>query len=142
MQFKQMTSRVLMRSAVMNPAAISAAVRRVATGLAVAVLFSAGLGSPGLQPASAAEIKTYVIEFKDGVMTPMRLEVAAGTRFKIVLRNIGSTPAEFESVRMRKEKVLAPGVESFIVIRRLSPGSYDYFDEFHTSAGRGVIVAR
>ena len=56
--------------------------------------------------------------------------------------NTGTTPAEFESLRLRKEKVLGPGVESFIVIRRLSPGEYPFFDEFHMETGQGVIIAR
>lgn len=92
--------------------------------------------------AAAVELPTYTIELNNGVMTPMRLEVSAGTRFKIVLINSGTEPAEFESLRLRKEKVLAPGVTSFVVINGLAAGEYSFFDDFHLSAGEGAIVAR
>ncbi|MCA1297397.1 cupredoxin domain-containing protein [Stappia indica] len=95
-------------------------------------------------PSLAAEMPVFEMELRDGVVTPTRIVVEAGTTFKIVLRNTGTTAAEFESLRMRKEKVLGPGVTSFVVIRRLSPGSYPFFDEFHMDkeTAHGVIVAR
>ncbi|MCB1486330.1 MAG: cupredoxin domain-containing protein [Bauldia sp.] len=92
--------------------------------------------------ARAAELPTFVLEMSDGTLTPERIEIPANTPVKIVLRNTGSTPAEFECLRLHKEKVLAPGVESFVVIRRAKPGEYPFFDEFHLETGQGVIVAR
>lgn len=107
--------------------------------LAAALTLSMSVG-----PASAEELKTYDLELKDGVVTPNRLEVEAGTTFKIVIRNAGTKPAEFESLRLRKEKVLGPGVTSFVVIRRLSPGTYEFYDEFSIDkdTAHGVIVAK
>lgn len=93
-------------------------------------------------PVHAEEMATFVLEMNDGVLTPERIEIPANTQVKIILRNTGSTPAEFESLRLRKEKVLGPGVKSFIVIRKASPGEYPFFDEFHLETGQGVIVAR
>ncbi|HXK54334.1 MAG TPA: cupredoxin domain-containing protein [Hyphomicrobiales bacterium] len=92
--------------------------------------------------AASEETPTFTLEMKDGVLTPDRIEIPADTTVKIIIRNTGTTPAEFESLRLRKEKVLGPGVESFIVIRRLSPGEYPFFDEFHMETGQGVIIAR
>jgi hypothetical protein len=63
-------------------------------------------------------------------------------RFKIVIRNEGREPIEFESLQLRKEKVLAPGALSFVVIAPLKPGEYDYFDEFHPDTSKGRIVAQ
>jgi hypothetical protein len=42
---------------------------------------------------------------------------------------------------LRKEKVLAPGADSFVVIAPLEPGEYKFFDDFHQQA-QGVIVAK
>jgi hypothetical protein len=75
-------------------------------------------------------------------VTPLRLEVPAETRFKIEVSNTGTTPAEFESVQLRKEKVVGPGVRSFIVIRGLDPGEYDFFDDFHPAAPHAVLIAK
>ncbi|MBX6323720.1 MAG: cupredoxin domain-containing protein [Rhodospirillaceae bacterium] len=108
-------------------------------GVALLVL---GLGWPALQPAQAEDLPTFRIELKDGVVTPQRLEVPANTRFKLEIANTGTKPAEFESVQLRKEKVLAPGASSFMVIRDLDPGEYDFFDDFNPTAPRAVLVAK
>ena len=92
-------------------------------------------------PAHAADEPTFPIEFKDGTLTPTRVEVPAKTRFRLELKNSGKTPAEFESNELKKEKVLAPGTTSSLIIRSLDPGEYNFFDDFHQQA-RGVIVAK
>lgn len=90
----------------------------------------------------AEDVPNFRIEFKDGVVTPKRLEVPANRRFTLELHNLGETPAEFESRELRKEKVLAPGTSSTLVIRTLDPGEYDFFDDFHPDAPPAVLVAK
>jgi hypothetical protein len=92
--------------------------------------------------ASRAEQPTYTVVAKDGLWLPASLEVPAGVRFKIVIRNEGKDAIEFESRQLRKEKVLAPGAHSFVVIAPLQPGEYDFFDEFHADTAKGRIVAK
>lgn len=106
-----------------------------------AALIIASALLPG-QPVQAGEPWVVVLEMNDGILTPERIEIPANTEVKIIVRNTGTTPAEFESLRLRKEKVLAPGAESFVVIRRATAGEYPFFDEFHPDTGQGVIVAR
>ncbi|WP_323123417.1 cupredoxin domain-containing protein [Burkholderia alba] len=91
--------------------------------------------------AHAVDLPTFKLEMADGKLTPARIEVPAGQRIKIEIRNTGKGAVEFESVQLRKEKVLAPGSESFVVIAPLSPGEYKFFDDFHQQA-QGVIVAK
>lgn len=95
-----------------------------------------------LVPAQAAELPVYTVTAKDGMLTPTTLNVPAGVRFKIVVRNAGNGPMEFESLQLRKEKVLAPGAQSFVVVAPLKPGEYDFFDEFHPASSRGHIVVK
>lgn len=91
---------------------------------------------------SAAELLTMTVAARDGKLIPDTLNVPAGVRFKIVLRNEGRDAIEFESLQLRKEKVLAPGAESFVVIAPLKPGEYEFFDEFHPDTGRGRIIVK
>ncbi|KVM62610.1 periplasmic lipoprotein involved in iron transport [Burkholderia ubonensis] len=91
--------------------------------------------------AQATDLPTFKLEMADGRLNPARIEVPAGQRFKIEIRNTGKGAAEFESVQLRKEKVLAPGADSFVVVAPLSPGEYKFFDDFHQQA-QGVIVAK
>jgi hypothetical protein len=104
--------------------------------LALALLPASTLG------ARAEEEPLFRIEFNDGKVTPQRLEVPAKTRFRLELHNLGKEPAEFESKELRKEKVLAPGASSILVIRTLDPGEYDFFDDFHLDTPPAVLVAK
>nr|WP_322009682.1 cupredoxin domain-containing protein [Paraburkholderia sp. J12] len=107
-----------------------------------ALVLAATLGLPLVAGAAHAEdLPTFKLEMADGKLNPARIEVPAGKRIKIEVRNTGKGAVEFESVQLRKEKVLAPGAESFVVIAPLDPGEYKFFDDFHQQA-QGVIVAK
>ena len=43
---------------------------------------------------------------------------------------------------MRIEKVLAPGVTSFVVLPALKPGEYRFSDEFRPDSGGLTLVAK
>jgi len=88
-----------------------------------------------------AALPAYPITIADGVYKPESLEVPAGQRFKLIIKNTGKGPAEFENLSLRVEKVLAADVESFVVIHPLKPGHYHFIDEFHLDmAGFTLIV--
>ncbi|WP_248804860.1 cupredoxin domain-containing protein [Pseudomonas sp. MWU13-2100] len=89
-----------------------------------------------------AELPSYEMSLHDGHFSPAVLEVAAGQRFKIILKNTGEGPAEFESTPLRVEKVLSPGVTTFVVIAPLRPGQYPFFDEFNPQLPAGSILAK
>ncbi|WHS62834.1 cupredoxin domain-containing protein [Pseudomonas sp. G2-4] len=99
----------------------------------------AGLVLPSI---AHAQLPTYELSMRDGHFIPPLLEVPAGQRFKIVLKNIGEGPAEFESTPLRVEKVLSPGVTTFVVIHPLQPGRYPFFDEFNPQLPEGGILAQ
>ena len=61
---------------------------------------------------------------------------------KIIVHNAGAGPCEFESTTLRIEKVLSPGVSSFVVLHPPKPGRYAFFDEFHPDLPQGVIEAQ
>lgn len=91
--------------------------------------------------ASAADAFTVQLEMKNGALIPSTLKVPANTRIRIEVHNSGNSPAEFESTQMRKEKVLAPGAKSVVVIARLRPGQYSFFDDFHLDHPAGLVIA-
>ncbi|MFV0282539.1 MAG: cupredoxin domain-containing protein [Castellaniella sp.] len=110
------------------------------TWIALAALVWAGWLAP-MSAASAAGLSVHTLTFKgDGTFEPARLEVTAG-RFKIVLVNESTEAVEFESLPLRKEKVLGPGVTSFVVLSLSRPGEYPFFDDFHPQV-KGVLVVQ
>ncbi len=93
-------------------------------------------------PAHADDIPTFHLLMKDGRLFPETLEVPANTRFRLQIRNEGPGAAEFESLELRKETVLAPGVTRALVFHPMKPGTYKFFDEFHPETAQGKIVAK
>ncbi|WP_233882147.1 cupredoxin domain-containing protein [Paraburkholderia flagellata] len=114
--------------------------KRKFAALALSASFAVSLAGVATM-AHAEDLPTFKLEMNDGKLNPARIEVPAGKRIKIEVRNTGKGAAEFESVQLRKEKVLAPGADSFVVIAPLDPGEYKFFDDFHQQA-QGVIVAK
>ena len=83
----------------------------------------------------------FKVEMKDGSIVPARIEVPAETRFKIEIHNTGTTPVEFESTALKREKAVAAGDVVALVFRSVSAGEYDIFDDFHPDA-KAVLVAK
>jgi hypothetical protein len=90
----------------------------------------------------AEELFTVKLVARDGGFYPDTIEVPAGKRFKLVITNEGPGPEEFESIELKKEKVLAAGATSFLVFAPLKPRAYPFFGEFHLNTAKGRIVAK
>ena len=89
-----------------------------------------------------AEPQVFSVVVKDGRITPARLEVPAGRKIKLAIKNEGPGPCEFENLGLRIEKVLAPGASSFVMIHPLQPGTYRFIDEFHPATSEMLIIAK
>lgn len=119
----------------MNKDAEAGGLRYFAAILLTALFLGAAIPRAGEEPV-------FTIEFNDGTIAPVRLEVPANRRFQLNLVNDGATPAEFESNELRKEKVLAPHTTSILVFRTIDPGEYPIFDDFHPDAPKSVLIAK
>lgn len=94
-------------------------------------------------PANAADdMPTIQLLMKEGKLFPETLEVPANAKFRLQIRNEGPGAAEFESLELRKETVLAPGVTRTLVFHPMKPGTYKFFDDFHPETAQGRIVAK
>jgi hypothetical protein len=93
-------------------------------------------------PLRAADLPAFNLAVKDGRFTPEKLEVPAGQKFRLIVRNEGSGPEEFESSDLNREKVVTPGNSVVIFIGPLKPGTYGFFGDFHPQTARGQIVAK
>ena len=92
--------------------------------------------------ALADDLPTYKLLMKDGRIFPETLEVQANTRFRLEVKNEGPGAAEFESLELKKELVLAPGITRSLVFFPMKPGAYKFFDDFHPDTGQGRIIAK
>ncbi len=104
-----------------------------------------GLGlllASSITPVLATDMPTYDLTIRAGRFIPETLEVAANTKFRLLIKNEGPGAEEFESVELRKEKVLAAGASSFMIFQPLKPGTYPFFGEFHPETAKGRIIAK
>lgn len=92
--------------------------------------------------AAWAGTPTFTLTAENGRFTPEVIEVPANTRFRLEIVNKNAGPEEFESVELRKETVLAPGVTRSIMFAPLKAGRYPFFGEFHPDTAKGEIVAK
>lgn len=90
----------------------------------------------------AAEKYTVYLEINNGDFIPPVLNVPTNKIIRIKISNTGNQPAEFESTQLRKEKVLAPGASSVVIIAPLRQGTYTFFDDFHLDNLHGKIIAK
>lgn len=113
--------------------------------LAVKALAAHGLAAFLLalaQPALAADIPTIRVELNDGQINVRRIELPARQRFRVEVVNRGKTPAEFESLPLGLELVVAPGSTRTRALPGKSPGTYPFFDEFHMETTKGEFVIK
>lgn len=95
-----------------------------------------------LAPLRAQELPSFNLLIRAGRFVPSTLEVPANTKFRLLIKNEGPGAEEFESVELRKEKVLAPGASSFLIFQPLKPGSYKFFGDFHPDTAQGQLLAK
>lgn len=92
--------------------------------------------------AGTADEVTVQLRAHDGRFEPVELHAPAGKKIRIEISNTGKTPIEFESIDLHKEKVLAPGGQSVVVVVPQQPGRYKFFDDFNPKSAQGVLVVK
>jgi len=60
---------------------------------------------------------------------------------KLVVYNRDSTPEEFESYELNREKVIMGNSKAIIFIGPLKPGEYPFFGEFNPTTALGKVIA-
>lgn len=90
--------------------------------------------------ASAAD--DIILVIKDHKFSPADFEVPAGEKVKIIVDNQDSTPEEFESYSLHREKIIQGNSKAPIFIGPLEAGKYEYFGEFNQATAKGTITAK
>ena len=95
-----------------------------------------------IAPAHAQDAIEVTITVKDHAFNPAQIEIPAGKAVALRVKNLDSSPMEFESKSLRVEKVLTGNGEAIINIRPQKPGRYEFFDDFHAATTKGVVVVK
>jgi heme/copper-type cytochrome/quinol oxidase subunit 2 len=108
---------------------------RMWTTLAVILALGATATEVGAQ-----ESVTVQISVKNHRFEPAEIRAPANKPIVLRVKNLDTTPMEFESVSLRVEKVVTAGSEGVINLRPLQPGQYNFFDDFHQQTAGVLIV--
>jgi len=92
--------------------------------------------------AARAQDAGFALTIKDHRFEPTELQVPAGKKFKLRVKNLDATPEEFDSSDLRREKVIPGKSEATILIGPLKPGTYKFIGEFHEATAKGTLVAK
>jgi plastocyanin len=109
--------------------------RSAASAMAVALL-SFTFSSPGRAADDEA-----VLVIKNHRFEPAEVRVRANQRIRLIVHNQDSSPEEFESHALNREKVIPAGAKATIFIGPLKPGRYEFVGEFHEATAKGAVLA-
>jgi len=90
----------------------------------------------------AASVSTFEIRFDHHHFTPQTFDVPAGQPLVLKVTNASNETIEFESFKLNREVAMTPGETITVRLPALSPGSYDFYDDFHQDVSEGAIVAK
>lgn len=103
----------------------------------IPVLVTVVLSSPAL-----AEPKQFEISIKDHRFVPAEVVVPSSEKVVLKIKNLDTTPEEFESYDLNREKVVTANGEISIYVGPLEPGEYNFFGEFNQDTAQGKLIVR
>ena len=89
-----------------------------------------------------AEEPAFTLTIKNHQFEPSQLEVPAGVKVRLTVRNLDSTVEEFDSDDLHREKVVAGNSEGAVFIGPLRPGTYNFMGEYHRATAQGRVIAK
>jgi plastocyanin len=92
--------------------------------------------------ALADEPKIFTLSIQNHVFQPATLNIPAGEKVKLLVKNLDKTPEEFESTELNREKVIAGNSEATVFVGPLPSGEYTFFGEFNPKTAQGKIVVK
>ena len=90
--------------------------------------------------AHAADPEVTLV-IKNHRFEPAEVKVPSGQKVKLIVHNQDSTPEEFESHSLNREKVIPGGQKATLFIGPLKPGRYSFYGEYNEKTAQGVVIA-
>lgn len=98
------------------------------------------LGIGPLAAEAVAASPSFVLSIRNQAFEPRTLTLPAGQQVEIQLKNEDAVPAEFESSDLNREKVVPGGTTLPLYVGPLSPGRYQFFNDFQPSSTGTIVV--
>jgi hypothetical protein len=92
--------------------------------------------------SAAADTPSFNLTIRNHRFEPTEIEVPANQKIELRVINQDSTPEEFESNELHREKVVTGGQQITVYVGPLRPGTYEFFGDFNPSTARGHLIAK
>ena len=89
-----------------------------------------------------AEVIEVDLIIKDHKFEPKILELPAGKKIRITIHNKDNTIEEFESIDLKREKIILANSKARVILAPLKSGEYKFFGEFHEETAQGKIIVK
>jgi len=116
--------------------------RRRAARIGASIGAVVGVAFAVMSGYAAASDTAATIKFENHHWTPLNVDVPAHQALTIQVVNASNETIEFESFKLNRETAMTPGQTITVHLPALSPGSYDFYDDFHQDVPEGTIVAK
>jgi len=90
----------------------------------------------------AAPIIEVDLHIENHEFIPNVLELPAGTKIILNVYNDDPTIEEFESIDLKREKIILANSKTRIVLAPLKEGEYKFFGEFNEKTAQGKIIVK
>ena len=97
---------------------------------------------PAGGPAAAGEIPIYTLTIENHRFSPAIVEIQENRKVKLLIKNLDTTPEEFDSFDLNREKVIPGNSEGIVFIGPLDPGTYEFIGEFNADTAMGKVIVK
>ncbi|MDG1815263.1 MAG: cupredoxin domain-containing protein [Glaciecola sp.] len=80
------------------------------------------------------------ITIEQHLFYPSRIYVPENTPIQLLIHNLDTTPEEFDSFSLNREKVIFPHRPTIIYLPKLTSGEYGFIGEYHPDTARGSLI--
>lgn len=92
--------------------------------------------------AAAQGPDEFTLVIRNHRFEPAELVIPADRKVKLNVVNADSTPEEFESHELNREKVVAGNSSIKVFVGPLSAGEYPFFGDFNPQTAQGKLVVK
>jgi len=92
--------------------------------------------------SSNAMAEEYKVVIKGHKFVPSQIEMKVGEKHRLIVENHDSTPEEFESYELNREKIVSGNSQIVIFLPPLEVGEYPFFGEFNPKTAQGRIIVK
>lgn len=87
-----------------------------------------------------ADDTVFQLKISNHLFYPDTFTIPSGTRVKLIIENQDSTPEEFESFELNREKIIMGNTTATVFVGPLKAGTYPFFGEFNPETAQGKII--